>query len=94
MKVEIIWIKENKGRHLTRPSLIDQQRDERLRPQGYVAGGVTRLSSCDVIDRRHSDVCDVLRGCSDATTSYMRKTKQANTLAAFAKMRGGVFSKT
>ena len=50
--------------------------------------------SCDVMHRRHGDVCDVLRGCSDATTSCMRMTKQANTLAAFAKMRGGVFSKT
>ena len=54
---------------------------------------VARLSSCDVIHRRHSDVCDVLKGCSDATTSCITLHKQANTPAAFAKMRGGVFSK-
>ena len=71
---------------------MDLQRDQRLRLWSYVAGGVTRLSSCDVTHRRHSDVCDVLRGCSDATTSCITLHKQANTPAAFAKMRGGVFS--
>ena len=40
--------------------------------------GVTRLSSCDVMHRRHSDVCDVLRGCSDATASCICNPEQAN----------------
>ena len=85
MKVEIIRIKENKGRHLTRPSLMDLQRDQRLRLWSYVAGGVTRLSSCDVMHRRHSDVCDVPRGCSDATTSCITLHNQANTPRCFSR---------
>ena len=76
-KAEIIRIKKNRGDTLPRQSLMDLQRDQRLRPWSYVAGGVTRLSSCDVMHRRHSDVCDVLRGCSDATTSCITLHKQA-----------------
>ena len=91
-KAAIIRIKKNRGDTLPRPSLMDLQRDQRLRPWSYVAGGVTRLSGCDVMLRRHSDVCDVLRGCSDATTSCIYNPEQANTPAAFAKMQGGVFS--
>ena len=91
-KAEIIRIKKNKGRHLTKTVPYGPTKRQRLRPWSYVAGGVTRLSSCDVMHRRHSDVCDVLRGCSDATTSCITLHKQANTPAAFAKMRGGVFS--
>ena len=84
-KAAIIRIKKNRGDTLPRQSLMDLQRDQRLRPWSYVAGGVTRPSGYDVMHIRHSDVCDVLEGCSDATTSYMRMTKQANTPAAFAK---------
>ena len=83
-KAEIIRIKKNKGRHLTKTVPYGPTKRQRLRPRSYVAGGVTRLSSCNVMHRRHSDVCDVLRGCSDATTSCITYTRQANTPAAFA----------